>query len=95
MHNLGITKTTEEVGELIIELGSLLQILSKFQAYPDDDHPDQEGNTKKRLEEEMADVHASMIFMATKLNLNTIEIQNRIIMKIERYNNWDNESNNE
>lgn len=89
LHNNGITKATEEVGELIIELGSLLQTLGKYQQYPDEDHPDTKGNTKQRLEEEVADVMASLIFMSSKLKLDTSTIQKRMITKLKLYRDWD------
>lgn len=89
MHNKGFSKTKEEIGELIIELGKLLQILGKYQAYPDVEHPDGLGNTKLRLQDEMGDVFASIQFLITKLKLDNEIIIKRTGEKFTKYLEWD------
>lgn len=82
MHCKGLTKAIEEMGELI-------QVLAKKQAYLDTDiHPD--GlSLRTRMEEEIADVRASLLFIEEKFDLDTSFIDNREIKKLRTYRIWD------
>lgn len=78
----GLTKLIEECGELI-------QVAAKKQAFMDlDDHPDQKGSLKLRLEEEIADVAASMKFVVEEWKLDGHRIQIRNIEKLEKFRKY-------
>lgn len=82
MSNKGLTKLVEECGELI-------QIASKKIAYIDtDEHPDGEGSMKTRLEEEAADVMASITFVAETFGLDYNKLEQRAMEKYKRFKKW-------
>ena len=84
MSNKGLTKIVEECGELI-------QICAKKIAYMKEDfHPDGQF-MRGEIEKEMADVLASIEFVAAKWNLNREVINNRMTHKLRLYNQWDKE----
>lgn len=83
MHNKGLTKLLEELGELV-------QIASKKAAFMDIDwHPDGKGSLKARLEDEIADANAAIAFVILKLNLNNNYIDERRNYKLNLYKEWD------
>lgn len=86
MHCMGLTKAIEEMGELI-------QILAKKQAYfGTDNHPD--GlSLRSRMEEEIGDVRAALLFIEEKFDLDTSFIDNREIKKLRTYRIWDADEN--
>ena len=80
-HN-GLTKLIEECGEVI-------QVAAKLQQFPDGNHPDGKGNLFKRLEQEIADANAAMLFVVQdtmKLSMNGIH--DRCVAKRKLYNEW-------
>lgn len=83
MSNKGLNKLMEECGELT-------QIAAKKAAYPDTDyHPDGKGSMLDRLEEEIGDVLAACLFVATKFNLDREFICRRSQSKFDLFNEWD------
>lgn len=87
MHNHGLTKVSEECGELI-------QVIAKIQAYPNIlagyTHPD--GVTRiKALTDELADVMAAVTFVAMKLGLSPT-CDARAVKKLEQFLRWDADS---
>ena len=83
MSNKGLSKLLEELGELS-------QIAAKKLAYMDiDEHPDGKGSMKLRLEEEIADVLASLEFVCYKFNLNRNFIETRCNIKYDLFLKWD------
>jgi len=89
MTNNGLSKLTEEAGEMLQIVGKLLQY-PKLQLTTDDRllHPDG-SNLRHRLQEEMADVIAAMEFVSNKLQLDTEAIDKRACEKVERFRQWD------
>lgn len=84
MSKMGLTKIIEECSELI-------QICAKKSAYMKEDfHPDGQF-MRHEIEKEIADVLASIEFVAAKWNLNREDISNRMMEKLRRYNEWDRE----
>ena len=84
MSNKGLTKLIEECGELS-------QIAAKKIAYPDTDvHPDGGGSLIGRLEDEVADVMASIAFVAEKFGLDEARMFARGDAKRKLYQEWDN-----
>lgn len=78
----GLAKLAEECGELI-------QIAAKKMAYFDVDiHPDGEGSMKERLENELADVMASSIFVVQQFELDSRRIHERAAIKLARFHEW-------
>lgn len=82
MSNSGLAKLAEECGEL-------LQVVGKKLAYPEGDHPDGVGPLDERMQEEMADVMAAILFTANKLKLDVEAIGNRMETKIALFEKWD------
>lgn len=79
----GLAKLTEECGELI-------QVASKKMARMDsDDHWDGAGSLKRRLEEEIADVHAILYVVMKNFDLNEQFILRRAVDKQELFFKWD------
>lgn len=80
--NNGLTKLSEECGELI-------QIAQKKIAFPHtDDHPDKKGSLKQRLQEEIADVLAACSIVIDINKLDTTTISNRVKTKYELFDTW-------
>lgn len=85
-HN-GLTKLTEECGELT-------QIAMKKIAFADTDvHPDGKGSMKLRLEEEIADVRAASQFVIDNFDLDEEFIKERAEQKLSMFAEWHNQSN--
>ena len=82
MHNKGISKLVEETGELS-------EILGKISAAGFGISPYTGINLTERLQEELADVLASIDFLIEKNNLNDDEIQKRRRMKYCKFVKWD------
>lgn len=82
MSNNGLTKVIEECGELV-------QVAAKMIAYPDREHPDAKGDLRERLQDEIADVMASIDFVTEKLGLDLNAITMRADMKCARFAKWD------
>lgn len=87
MSNNGLSKLTEELGELA-------QVVGKKLARPDtDEHWDGAGSLKLRMEEEMADVTAAMAFVRHKLGLDMAAIRSRAELKYAMFLQWDADEN--
>lgn len=80
-HN-GLAKLAEELGEL-------QQIVGKMLAYPDTPHPDEQGDLRTRMNEEMSDVCAAIMFVTSKLQLSRVERLARFNHKYATYLDWD------
>lgn len=80
-HN-GLAKLIEECGELI-------QVAGKLIAYPEGMHPDNNGNLRLRLADEIADVTAACAFVCDKFKPDKEELAFRRNRKYETYKNWD------
>jgi len=75
----GLSKLTEETGEL-------LQLLGKLAVFPSGDHPDGKGDLYKRVAEEIADVRAALIFFQ---EANSIDLDlDRVSRKYELFRTW-------
>jgi len=75
----GISKLTEEVGEL-------LQLLGKLNVFPSGNHPDGKGDLKERIAEECADVRAALLFF---MDANGIALDlSRVSRKYELFQEW-------
>lgn len=82
LSNKGLTKLSEECGELI-------QIAQKKVAYFDtDEHPDGKGSLKGRLEDEIADVLAAIELVVELNDLNKEAIMNRFKYKVDIFTEW-------
>jgi NTP pyrophosphatase (non-canonical NTP hydrolase) len=82
MSNNGLVKLVEECGELI-------QVAAKLIAYPDKQHPDNQGCLGLRIEDEIADVLAAIEFVRSKLSLSDHDIEMRVRTKLNTFSNWD------
>jgi NTP pyrophosphatase (non-canonical NTP hydrolase) len=83
MNNKGLTKLIEECSELS-------QIAAKKIAFLHTDfHPDGNGSMKDRLEDEIADVMAAAVFVASKLDLDPEYIDKRCKRKLLQFAEWD------
>lgn len=86
MSQKGLTKLLEELGELS-------QIAAKKIAYMEtDEHPDGLGSMKARMEDEVADVVAAIMFVADKFDLDYEKMEDRVVLKYERFQKWDEQS---
>ena len=82
-HN-GLVKLIEECGELCQEAGKAIQ-------YEHDltNHPDGKGDLNLRLQNEIADVLATLYYVKCKLNLNDDAITDRAHTKLKRFIEWE------
>ena len=87
MTNNGLSKLTEEIGELGQVIGKMLQY-PELQTDATRFHPDG-THLRTRLEDEMADVCAAIRFAMVKLELDVTRIYSRQIMKEEKFNLWE------
>lgn len=84
MNKLGCTKLTEECAELIT-------VLAKADAFGSlGEHWDGGGNLQKRLQDEIADVLAALIFTTNTIGLNHAEISKRVGEKLRKFDYWEN-----
>lgn len=79
-HN-GLSKLTEEIGELGQVIGKVLA----FGLYA---HPDGTASMKRRLEEELADVEAALHFVREALDLDQAFTCQRASEKLELFRKW-------
>lgn len=87
--------TANGLAKLLEELGELSQVAAKKLAYFDtDEHPDGEAPLSIRLENEMADVMASIEFVRETLGLSSVRINSRAAIKLRQYWQWHNDPNN-
>lgn len=75
---IGLTKTTEECGELIQEL-------MKLHSYPNGNHPRRKTNLVQSTEAEVADVYAILDYFVAKNNLNEGRIKRRRAYKLRKW----------
>lgn len=87
MTNNGLSKLTEEIGELGQVIGKMLQY-PELQMDATRFHPDG-TNLRLRLEDEMADVCAAIRFAMVKLDLDVTRIYSRQVEKESKFNKWD------
>lgn len=84
-----MTMTAAGVAKLIEECGELQQILGKKLAYwYTDEHPDGQGSIDKRIQDEMADVSAAMLFVQGQLGLDRTTIARRARAKLNLFGRW-------
>lgn len=78
-HVRGLSKLTEETGEL-------LQLLGKLNVFPSGVHPDGKGQLYDRIAEELADVEAAILFFKSE---NHIFINpQRVANKLAKFQAW-------
>lgn len=83
MSNGGLDKLNEECGEVV-------QVIGKYHGMGGVLGNHWDGtNLKERLEEEIADANAAMVFVASKHGLDELRIHERFKMKLERFRAWD------
>lgn len=75
---IGLTKATEECGELIQEL-------MKLHSYPDGKHPRRKTNLVRSTEAEVADVYATLDYFVAKNNLDADRIKRRRAYKLRKW----------
>ncbi len=97
MNAKGLVKTNEELAELaevMLEAALTTVRLSvtvgkKLAYLATDAHPDGKGSLRRRLEEEIGDVKAILLFVEKKLELDQGAIAERTLYKLQRYTRWD------
>jgi NTP pyrophosphatase (non-canonical NTP hydrolase) len=87
MTNNGLSKLTEECGELQQVIGKLLQY-PMLQTNADKLHPDG-THLRSRLCDEIADVVAAIDFVIAKMQLDAGGIAERRRAKVNRFWHWD------
>lgn len=80
-HWPGLSKLIEEAGEVGQVAGKILGTGGKV------DHWDG-SNLKEKLEEELADLSAAILFVMAKNNLDQLVINRRIAQKLELFERW-------
>lgn len=83
MTNKGLSKLTEELGELLQEVGKTMAVGN------DVDAPHWSGNLRERMQNEMGDVLAAIGFAMDKLGLEGEVIEQRSREKYALFNKWD------
>jgi NTP pyrophosphatase (non-canonical NTP hydrolase) len=81
----GLAKLSEECAELIVEAQKKIAFMDT------DEHPDNKGSLKERLENEIGDVLAAINVSSRLLNLDLDRISERKSEKIKLFNQWANE----
>lgn len=90
MSHGGLTKLVEEASE-VIQVAS--KKIAMMQSHGDSwEHWDGQ-DLKKRLTEELGDLHAALNFVVDKFNLSRAEIVERSAYKRHLYNKWDKDPN--
>lgn len=83
MTNKGLSKLTEELGELLQEVGKTMAVGNDVDAYH------WSGNLRHRMQTEMGDVLAAIGFVIDKLELDGVAIEQRSRDKYALFNKWD------
>lgn len=83
MTNKGLSKLTEELGELLQEVGKTMAVGNDIDAYH------WSGNLRDRIQTEMGDVLAAIGFVIDKLGLDGAAIEQRSREKYVVFNKWD------
>lgn len=78
----GFSKLIEEAGETLQEVGKIIGAASLGE------HWDGKGDLKDRLEDELADLQAAILFVRKHNNLNYRKIEKRIIKKFDKFERW-------
>ena len=87
MHSKGLAKLLEELGELSQVAAKKLTCMNT------DEHPDGAGSLAQRLEDEAADVLASIDFVTVTLGLDRQRIEDRRTVKHARFIAWHDDPN--
>ena len=83
------------LAKLIEECGELQQIAGKKLAYFHcNNHPDDKGPLKERLEDECADVMAAILFVIEAMELDLTKIEERTKNKYDKFSLWHRIQNN-
>lgn len=80
----GLSKLMEESGEVIQVIGKIIG------AYPSVDHWDG-TNLRTRLEEELADLSAAIVFVKQHCGLDEVAIEKRTALKLHTFDRWHSE----
>lgn len=83
-----MTMSNDGLSKLIEEIGELGQVCGKVLAYGLGEHPDGKGELKERLEEELADVEASIYFVTEVLELDSQFTAQRAARKLGLFRAW-------
>lgn len=75
------------------ELGELQTALAKLAVFPDMEHPDGKGDTRRRVQNEIADVMAIVNWFALKNGFDFHAIGKRTTLKEMRYDDFDKKGN--
>jgi NTP pyrophosphatase (non-canonical NTP hydrolase) len=79
------------LAKLIEETSELGQVVGKLIAYPGGEHPDLGPPLRERLEDEIADVLAAIMYVRAHNVLDRGRMDARVIEKFERFQRWDHE----
>lgn len=74
--------------KMIEKMGALSVLVGKYQAYPDGDHPDNQGMLPTRIEDALAELYASLAVYVDAANLHASEINAASIVKHMAYVRW-------
>lgn len=74
------------IHKLVEECGELCQVVGKLSAFPDGDHPDGGPPLTRRLEEELADVQAAIIYVREANGLTSRPA--RVEEKLSKFRSW-------
>jgi NTP pyrophosphatase (non-canonical NTP hydrolase) len=77
----GISKLTEEAGEVLQVCGKLLATAGKIEHWDG-------TNLKERLEDELGDLQAAINFVVGWCGLDRNRIERRVIAKLTRFERW-------
>ena len=81
-----MTEVYKGIGKLIEEMGEVNQILGKLIPFPQGIHPDNKGNLKDRLADELADLEAAIRYIR---DVNQIDARHsRYLQKYTLFWEW-------
>lgn len=84
-----MTMAANGLAKLLEELGELSQVCAKKLAYyHTDEHPDRAGSLRERMQEEIADVAAAMLFVELTFALDADAIGRRVYHKFSLFQQW-------
>lgn len=83
MSNNGLSKITEELGELLQVVGKTMAVGNEVDAVH------WSGNLREMMTQEMGDVLTAIGFVTDKFDLNMDAIQRRASEKYELFHQWD------
>lgn len=80
------------LAKLVEESSEMNQEAAKLMAFPDEIHPDGNGDLRERLQDELADLQAAIEYAKVTNYLDTAAMERRTVRKLNLFMRWHDET---